>query len=275
MTLPDAATAEAPLHAFWHGPRLPEMARVSLESFVELGHPITLHTYDPIEGVPAGVGLADAAKILPRDQIFIQPTEKSLAPFTDRFRYEMLAQEIGTWVDCDLLAVRPVKPRDYNVGWVDDHAMNGAVLHLPVGSPLLEELRAMCTTPGWIPPWYRGLRRLRYRLKYWRNKDFDYRSLGVGTIGPFALTHYVKAFGLAHLATAPEVHYPVPYEDTAALVGDPAGVRRYITPETECIHLWNSRLNRELGGKPPAEGSFYDHVLKRTWRDALGVPLPA
>src|SRR5262245_50684591 len=108
-----------PLNSFWHGPELPPLSRACLHSFVETGHAVTLHVYDEPRGVPPGVALADASRILSRDQIFIQRTHRTIAPFTDRFRYELLARDAGAWIDCDLLCLKPLTASPHIFGWED------------------------------------------------------------------------------------------------------------------------------------------------------------
>ena len=79
-----------PLHSFWRGPEATPLAAACLRLFVELGHPVTLHSYERVSGVPQGVGTADAA-ILPRDSLFIHGVTQSVVPFSDQCRYFLLA----------------------------------------------------------------------------------------------------------------------------------------------------------------------------------------
>jgi hypothetical protein len=59
----------AEIHSLWIGERLSWIELVSLHSRLEHGHRVTLWCYDPIEGVPNGVPIADAATILPKTSI--------------------------------------------------------------------------------------------------------------------------------------------------------------------------------------------------------------
>src|SRR5690625_2877821 len=96
-----------PLHSFWHGRELPALAGICQTSFVEMGHSVTFHVFDEPRGVPPGIALADASRTLSREHMFIHRTRRSVAPFADRSRYEILAQNIGAWIDCDLLCLKP------------------------------------------------------------------------------------------------------------------------------------------------------------------------
>src|SRR5262245_13716406 len=53
----------------WIGSRLGRVERACLRSFLRHGHAVRLYSYGPVEGVPEGVRLADAASILPREAI--------------------------------------------------------------------------------------------------------------------------------------------------------------------------------------------------------------
>ena len=55
--LPDVVT-------FWHGP-LDPLRLTCLRSQVAAGHRVTLYSFDPIAGLPDGVGNAEAEAILP------------------------------------------------------------------------------------------------------------------------------------------------------------------------------------------------------------------
>src|SRR5262245_49782027 len=90
------------IQMFWHGPPLSRMERLSIASFLQNGHAVDLHVYDEPAGVPAGVRLLDAARILPRSALFRHKRTQSLALFADWFRYRLLFEHGGIWVDSDV-----------------------------------------------------------------------------------------------------------------------------------------------------------------------------
>src|SRR5262249_32947181 len=127
-------TPPLPLNAFWFGAELDELAAVCLHSFVEMGHSVTLYAYERPRGVPESIHLADAAEILPRDNVIVHKRTGAVALFSDRFRYEMLSRDRGGWIDCDLLCLRPIEAWPYILGWEEPGLINGAILHLPASS---------------------------------------------------------------------------------------------------------------------------------------------
>jgi len=97
------------INGLWIGPLSP-LERLCMKSFVARGHSVHLYTYDPIENVPQGVTLQDAAEILPPSQIFRNQLGKgkgSLAGFSDLFRFKLLLDKGGWWVDADVFCLKP------------------------------------------------------------------------------------------------------------------------------------------------------------------------
>jgi hypothetical protein len=258
-----------PLHSFWHGRELPPLAGICLTSFVEMGHSVTLHVFDEPRGVPPGIALADASRTLSREHLFIHRTRRSVAPFADRFRYEILAQNIGAWIDCDLLCLKPLPRDEYIFGWSDAEQVNNAVLMLPADCAVLADLRAMFTARRWVPPWYTRSRQLRYKLKFFMIPSYGHAYMFFGTTGPRALTYFGRRRGILDKAVDRHVFYPVPYDDTAVFLGNPHTVAQFLKPDTLCIHLWNTQLSDLAGGSGPPGDSFLARVLDGTWRAAL------
>ena len=99
--------------SFWHGAPLGFMERLCLKSFADHGHPIRLYTYDPELDVPDGVELADASTILPETALHASRSNKGMAPFSDRFRVNMMAETGETWTDCDVVCLAPSAPTEW------------------------------------------------------------------------------------------------------------------------------------------------------------------
>jgi hypothetical protein len=94
-----------PIQGLWVGERLSAMERLSIRSFLAQGHPYHLYTYGPVEGVPEGTQIHAAGRILPRERIF--KVQNSFAPFSDFFRWKLLFERGGWWVDLDVVALKP------------------------------------------------------------------------------------------------------------------------------------------------------------------------
>src|SRR6201986_3537466 len=99
---------------FWHG-QLDKLRLLCLRSQVAAGHKVTVYSFDPLAGLPDGVGNAEAEPILPRafaERIRpLQPDgswrDCTLLQFSDFFRMRLMAANAGLWLDADVLLLKP------------------------------------------------------------------------------------------------------------------------------------------------------------------------
>jgi hypothetical protein len=138
---------------FWHGRPLPILQWACLSSFVEHGHSFDLYTYEDIE-VPSGITLREASKIVPYEDLFIFNNEeyksKDLGPFSDLFRFKLLREIGGWWVDIDVLCTANNYPKcDY--AWAQElpelalGTIGTSQIKLPRGDPLTIQLYDACS----------------------------------------------------------------------------------------------------------------------------------
>ena len=251
------------LNGLWFGDRLGYLEQLSIKTALALGHPYVVYSYDPssLAGVPDGAELRHAHEIKddPRRTKYLAGKFKALA--SDFFRYELLAQGKGMWVDLDLIFLRPLQfDSDFVFGWERENSLNGAVLKLPADSAMLAELRAI-PEKNWCPPHAGPRQRVRY---YWRRLqgDVELDDLPWGAAGPGMITWLAQRTGAAALAQPIPVFYPLPYDKGPLLFGPPAAVDTLITPETRAIHMWHSSL-RGLSDRPPPPGSYIDTLCRK------------
>src|SRR5579859_1374418 len=149
---PQTSTSLSPdnriVHGLWIGKTLSKMELMTLRSFIRHGHEFHLWVYDKIETpLPPGVVIEDANRIIPRSQIIKRAdtdTETGVgkgsfsSPFSDLFRYKLLYEKGGYWVDMDVTCLRPFNfaaPylfRPHRVGVV------GNIIKCPPRSPLMK-----------------------------------------------------------------------------------------------------------------------------------------
>src|SRR5690348_5090275 len=94
------------IQGLWVGDRLSTMERLSIASFLALGHEYHLYVYRPVANVPAGTCVKDAREILPESMIFQYRKRPSYAGFANFFRYKLLLDRGGWWVDTDAVCLR-------------------------------------------------------------------------------------------------------------------------------------------------------------------------
>ena len=225
-----------------------------MRSVLRQGHRLRLYCYEPPEGVPDGVELADASEVVSPDRI-VRYARGSYSLFSNLFRYELQRQGLGTWLDCDAYLLKPLDGEEpYLIGEYEPGAYNSGVLRIPADSPLFPLLLAPFdgkTIPYWMGP--------RARIAaHWRRLTTgrtDVSKMPWGTTGPGGLTAAIRATGVDLRPVPPEILYPVRWQE-AQWVADPAQrLEDRITERTVSIHLWNECI-KQFKEQEAAPGSF-------------------
>ena len=215
---------------------------------------MALYTYEPVDGVPEGVELRDAAAIVPAARLIRHHTG-SLALFSDLFRFELQRLGLGIWIDCDVYFLGALDgAQPYLFGREDAHFINTGVLRIPGDSALLADLIGIFDQreiPFWLP--------LRHRVLAWLRRALTGRTaierMPWGAAGPKALTALAARHGVAHLAQPPAAFCPVSYRDARWILDPSIALDDMVGPETVAVHLWNDRI-AAFKDIPAPGGSF-------------------
>lgn len=245
----------APCAMLWIGPALSAVERACMRSVLAQGHRLTLYLYDPVEGVPEGAIVEDAAQILPREAI-VRHHSGSVALFSDRFRFELQRRGKGIWLDTDVYLLAPLELSAHGnlFGWIEPGLLGAGVLALPPDSPLIAPLLRLFELP-YVPDWLRLPDRVRAHWRRWREGRIDIARLPWGVAGPLALTALARRHGVLGRALPRPVLYPWDWRE-AGWVFDPArSLDEFVRPETNALHLYNYMISgRKAEPAPP--GSF-------------------
>lgn len=256
MTPPGTGPAPGELahcNMLWIGPRLGRVERACMRSVVRQGHRLTLWCYQPPDGVPEGVVLADAAEILPERSI-VRHRTGSVALFADRFRYELQRLGKGVWLDTDIYLVRPIAASEYLLTLWAPGRINNAPLCLPRDSPLLAPLLQLFEERS-VPPWLPLRARMAAHLRKLRDGKADLALMPWGVTGPIAVTALAEGYGLLPLASPIETFHPYSWTE-ADWIRDPARqLPDRATADTLGVHLWNECIKGWKERDAPA-GSF-------------------
>src|SRR5688572_23088200 len=95
------------IQTLWIGDRLSQMERLTLASFVQLGHRVHLYTYVEVANVPKGVVVQNGNQVIPAAMLFESKAYQSYAECADLFRYKLLLDQGGYWVDTDVICLKP------------------------------------------------------------------------------------------------------------------------------------------------------------------------
>jgi hypothetical protein len=134
------------VNGLWIGDSLSLLELLTVRSFVAHGHQFHLWTYDTLDNeLPHGVELKDANRIIPQEQVFsYRRTNQfghgkgSVSGFSDIFRYKLLHDEGGWWVDMDVTCLSPLScAGDYLFRPHHELTLVGNVMKCPKGSELM------------------------------------------------------------------------------------------------------------------------------------------
>ncbi len=245
------------LFSFWSG-AVTWMERLSVASAKAVGHEITVFTYGNTTKMAADLG----CRVLDASSVFSDPRlnelfNRSMPHFSDHFRLEGMAKGYGTWVDLDVIFVRPLPSSEYIFGWQGSDRIGNSVLRLPPESEILKAYLDLFRrqpmrrfTAPWMP-WGTTFARLFKTIPHLIRG----RGLPVPKYGPPALTYFVEVYGLERFALPIPVLYPLPIKAQAiARAYEPGFIESLMTPETVCVHLWRTTFGGIHGLGPPRAG---------------------
>ena len=247
------------LNSLWIGERLGFVEKLCLVSALSHGHSFTLYSYSPdtLRGVPKGIELRDAREVMAIEKLLRCVERGAVALGADLFRYELLANNFGYWVDMDFCFLKPIDfTGPYVFGWESDAKINNALLRIPYNSNMVRDLRSL-PQPNRKPPWFGPKRSMTYYWNWLTKGNINVEDLPWGTFGPEMVTYLAKKYGVAHHAQPPEVFYPVKWQDAGLFLGPAEVVEAAITPDTRAVHLYHARL-ADCNRLPPPKGSFLD-----------------
>lgn len=231
------------ISGLWIGKTLSVMERLSIRSFLANGHEFHLYAYDTITDVPDGTIVKDGATILPASMIFQYSGRQSYAGFANYFRYKLLLEAGGWWVDLDTICLKP---------FTFDRQYVFAAEHTPQGNE--------AAVPGimFTPP---ASKVMQYAWESCKSKDPA--QLKWGETGPQLLQEAVRHCGLQRYVLPASSFCPVPWFRWMDLIlpGRPLT----FGPTTYAIHLWNE-VWRQLSmdkNEAYAPHCLYEHLKVR------------
>ena len=206
------------MNGLWIGDLTP-IQELSIRSFLKNGHRYKLWVYDMENFIDLvedlrGVELEDANQILDKKYIF-KHWSGNLATFADIFRYKLLYERGGWWVDLDLVCLRKLPNNiDYFFGGERakrtgafkrklDHVFWIGLMKFPKGDDLLKEMymdmmekRNDFMVEGRGLPFNYGQTKLRKLLEKEYGDDFLYKEnrYDVDLFNPFSYFDMIDFF---------------------------------------------------------------------------------
>ena len=252
---------------FCHGP-LDRLRQICLRSQVAAGHKVTVYSFDAIEGLPDGVGHADAEAVLPYSfSEKLRPAQPdgswrdwTTLQFSDFFRMRLMAQGAGLWLDADVLLLKPIeidRAKPF-FAWERPRQLGNSVLYLPPDDPIVRAFEDLMEQEELTPEWLSLRHRLTFMLRRMRGGSNRLSDIRVAIYGPAALTALAHRAGTARDALPKKSFYAVHAEPKHFF--EPADVSKYLD-DPEIIGLHISPKGR--GSSVPIAGSLYAWAAER------------
>src|SRR6185369_1712606 len=211
--------------------------------FLHHGHEFHLYLNGACEGTPPGTTTRNCREILPNDPVhrFQKGYGRgSPALFSDLFRFALLLQQGGWWVDLDVIAMKPFKfAGDYVLGMARGSRGHPRVAAGVIHVPRESELMRRCLD---------SLRNMDLLRARW------------GETGPSLLGRMTAGMGMEEAMQPPEVFYPIDAPDFWRCIRP-----RQALPDATAVHLW-AQLWRHYAINPDgqfSETSMYEQLIAR------------
>lgn len=230
------------IQSLWIGDRLSVMERLCISSFLRHGHTFHLYVYQNTAGIPSGTVVLDGNQVLPANRIFTYREHQTYAGFANFFRYKLLLEKGGWFVDADTICVRPFHFRNKYV--FSSEAINGhqsvnlGAMKVPPGSAVMQYAWEAC-------------------------ERMNPSELKWSQCGPTLLRAAVEACSLQRYVKPSEVFCPLHFSVWEKLL-DPAA-RLSFDGQTHAIHLWNELWRRSAQDKDASypASCLYEQLKQR------------
>lgn len=197
------------------------------------GHPVQVWSYSPQQLdflLPHGIEVRSAEDVIPREMFERIVAGTEIRYFSDIFRYAVLYEQGGLWMDTDVVLLRPFAFRgDYflNLQWRDGHIGHFVCGNVMFAKPHSRHLRAL----------------------YEASIEHFFQSGGkkFGDIGPKLLSDYVMSELGAELRKwlfSPVLFNSIDWKETDKFDRPITELADYLNDERVFgVHLWNARTN--------------------------------
>jgi hypothetical protein len=227
---------EMVVQGLWIGAELSALERLSIASFLANGHAYHLYVYGEVNRIPEGAVVLDANEILPSSSVFQYSHSKSYAGFANFFRYKLLLEKGGWWVDSDIVCL---KPFSFRSKYVFASETNGEGAQVATSGVIKAPASSEAMTHAW---------------QTCNSKDTA--SLKWGETGPRLVGETIRLFSLEKHLKPSRVFCPLGYLEWSKVLEPRA--RFGFGRGTYAVHLWNEMWRREGRDK---DGRYHPDCL--------------
>lgn len=223
-----------PIHSFYEVMSEGNDHRILIAAMASMraaGHPVRMWSYSPhkLEFLQAyGVELRSAADIVPRGLFDRIVAGSEIRYFSDVFRYAVLYEQGGLWMDSDVVLLRPFPFQGdhfFNLQWRGGHRGHFVCGNVMYAEPFSRHLRALYETSV--------------------ERFFDASGWEFGMVGPRLLSDYLASeagAGLRQRVFSPTFFNPIDWTETEQFDRPLVELADYLNDERVYgIHLWAAR----------------------------------
>lgn len=227
------------IQSLWVGHQLSIMEQLCISSFLRHGHGFHLYVYGDCAGIPSGTVVLDGNQILPASRIFTYAEHNTYAGFANFFRYKLLLEKGGWFVDADTICLRPFEFTEEYVfsseGINGRQLVNVGAMKVPPGSPVMQYAWNTCS-------------------------EMNLSELKWSQCGPTLLRRAVESCSLESFIQPWDVFCPIHFSIWEQVL-DPTISWRF-EEQTRAIHLWNELWRRSGQDKNAdySRGCLYEHL---------------
>ena len=233
------------IQGLWIGSELSVMEQLSIASFLQNGHEYHLYVYDEVKNIPAGTVIKDAREILPASRIFQYKHYATYAGFSNFFRYKLLLERGGWWVDTDTVCMKSFDFPEAHVFATERvgemEVVASGLIKAPAGSQVMAYAWEVCQSK--VP-----------------------EQLVWGETGPRLMGEAVQKFSMERYKKPYPCFCPLSYSEWRRLL-EPEGSA--VDEGAYAIHLWNEmwRAAGQDKNTPYHQDCLYEQ-LKRKYLSA-------
>ena len=234
------------IQSLWIGNELSIVEQLCINSYLKNGHEFHLYTYGDIKNIPKGTTVKDAGEIIPSEEIFLYSTG-TYAIFSDWFRWKLLYEKGGFWVDTDEICLKHFEfDTDLVFGKEKRDSVAIGVLGFPPEHELCAFMRDICENPNKFLPYdstRTKLKKIKRKLLGRGRHNTGWGEAG----GPPGFTRALEYFNLMDQAKPFTYFYPIPHYCWDTAFDETFANDVDLFSNSYAVHLWNDMMRYKKG----------------------------
>lgn len=247
------------IQSLWIGTELSLIEQLCIRSFLNRGYDFHLYTYNTLKNVPEGTTIKDGTKILPKSDIFLYNknavqdggSEGSPSGFSNLFRYKLLYELGGVWVDMDLICINPFNFNTLSHKYVFSSEQNFKTGETKINVGLIK-----------CPP-----KSLIMKYCYYVSNATNKSTIKWGQIGPQLFQDAVKKFNLTKYVLPWWDICPIGYDSVDRIFNSNGSKLQDFERTSHAIHLWGEFIRRsKIDPDNLQPNSLYLQLISRNFK---------